>query len=443
MIKVTALSVLLAWMAVTFDLGSVSAATAPPSVAAESAFIMSVSTSENVFTYNPDKKIQPGNGAKLMTAMVLLDNMRSEKELDNRFRIPDDAVKEGMYFKAGEDLYIRDLIYILLMTGSDDAARALAIYSYSDEASFVEAMNAKVQQMGLKNTHYVNVTGAEEGGQYTTAADTAAIAVAAYRYPLLEQIIGTTSYTTKAINSTPAKDITSTDDLSTGANGQTKYKGMIGGLVSGSAPDTGATYIGFAEQDDMILAGVLHGVNKTSISSAFPTIMDYGFSKVTRNVIVKKGKEVGKIKIHGAAKTRAPVCTERKGFVYIPPEGSKSLVKTQVVIDDKLEAPVKAGTRAGEYRIYVADELKGTVPLVVNEDIKKGWLPSKIYISNLATVIICLVILALVIEIFRIRARKKRIKRLRAAKRKEEIRRLALKQMEEDRFRNRGGPYSF
>ncbi len=66
----------------------------------------------------------------------------------------------------------------------------------------------------------------------------------------------------------------------------------------------------------------------------------------------------------------------------IPPEGSDSLVKTEAVIYNDVEAPANQAIR--EYPIYVANELQETADLVT-----EVWLPSYIYISNMMTVTIC------------------------------------------------------
>ena len=154
-------------------------------------------------------------------------------------------------------------------------------------------------------------------------------------------------------------------------------------------------------------------------------------------MIIKKDVKIGKVRIKHGAKTRLAAYTSGKGYVYIPPEGSDSLVKTESVIFDNVEAPIKAGDKVGEYRIYVADELTGTVDLVVKEDVSLGWLPSYIYISNTMTVIICVILLIIVLLIVRAGNIKRRRKRMRARKHKEKIREIARQRLEIEEDRKR------
>ena len=106
----------------------------------------------------------------------------------------------------------------------------------------------------------------------------------------------------------------------------------------------------------------------------------------------------------------------------MPPEGSNDLVQTEVVMYDDLKAPLKEGSKVGEFRIYVADELKGTVDLVTKTDVKRGWWPSRYYISNFATVVICLVLLAIAALIMRILYVRKRREQIKAARRERRLR---------------------
>ena len=166
-------------------------------------------------------------------------------------------------------------------------------------------------------------------------------------------------------------------------------------------------------------------------------LFNYGFKKATQKVIIKKGIKVGRVKVKHGAKTRMKVYTSGKGYVYIPPEGSDSLVKTEVVIYNNVEAPLKSGDKVGEYRIYVANELTGTVDLVVNEDDKVGWLPSYIYISNMMTVTICVTLFIIFLLLVRARNIRRRRKRLRTRKHKEKIREIARQRLEIEEDRRR------
>ena len=428
----------------TINANEAYAASAEPSISADSAIVMSASTGETVYASHELRKMPMADSVKFMTAMVVIDNMHSSSEFKNKVQITSAIAKSGDTFAVNESVSVRDLMYAMLMSSSDEAATALAIYSSGSVSAFVSQMNAKTQELGLTNTHYVDPTGAYDTEQYSTAADTAIITQKAFRYSNIKKMSRTLTHQIAATNSSKAKTVTNTNDLLTGGTGGSlKYSGMYGGIIGHlTKPQTASTYVGIAEKDDMSLIVVLLGEPEASRAKDAKALLDYGFSNVTRKVIVKADKNVGKIKIKHGAKTRVSVYTAGKGFVYIPPEGGKSLVKTRTVIYDNLTAPVKAGTKAGEYRIYVADELTGTVDLIVKDDVKTGWFPSYIYISNLMSVIIGIVIVIIVYFLLRARATRRRKRRQKERERKEKILEIARKQMEiEDDRKRRNWTY--
>ena len=104
---------------------------------------------------------------------------------------------------------------------------------------------------------------------------------------------------------------------------------------------------------------------------------------------------------------------------------------------DDLNAPLKKGDKVGEFRIYVADELKGTVDLVIREDVPVGWYPSRFYISNTATMVIGVILLLLLLFLLRVLHVKRRRVRRREAVRRQKIREIARMQLEIDEDRKR------
>ena len=246
---------------------------------------------------------------------------------------------------------------------------------------------------------------------------------------------GESSHTVKVADGDGDKKITNTHPFMTGSD---SYKGFKGGTYSKlTEPEGKEVFLAYVTHNDMSLVVVLFDEAEGKSAEDATKLFNYGFKKATQKVIIKKGVKVGRVKVKHGAKTRMKVYTSGKGYVYIPPEGSDSLVKTEAVIYNNVEAPLKSGDKVGEYRIYVANELTGTVNLVVNEDDKVGWLPSYIYISNMMTVTICVILFVIFLLLVRARNIRRRRKRLRARKHKEKIREIARQRLEIEEDRRR------
>lgn len=115
-----------------------------------------------------DEKLPIASLTKLMTALIVLDNF----DLSQRVIISDYVVShegEMGQLKAGDDLNVEDLLYIMLMESSNDAAYAFAEVIGQD--SFVALMNQKAELLGLENTHYSNPAGLDISENYSSAED--------------------------------------------------------------------------------------------------------------------------------------------------------------------------------------------------------------------------------------------------------------------------------
>lgn len=418
-------------MMTTFGINGVYAAA--PVANADSYVVMSASTGEVVYGEHENRKLQMAGTAKLMTAMVVIDRMHDDKEYDNNIQISTDVAKHGDYLKAGDKVSVRDLMYLLLMGDSNEAAEALAIYSAGADTAFVDCMNSRAKELGLVSTNYNNVTGKFSQKQFSTALDTAKILRAAADYPVINEILSSSRHTIeiKGKSKDKTKDFTLTSKIKINTAGLSISKEIPADNQAGNM------YYGYASQNGMNMVVIMFNSVPDTTEADAAALFKYGYDNVTMQPIIKAGKEVAKAKIKHGASTRVPLYTKTKGYVYVPKEGSESLINTNIVTYKHLEAPIKAGTIAGEYRIYVADEYQGKVDLVVKEDVPVGWFPSYIYISNTATVIIIIILMILIAFVLRVRAVKKRREKRRRLERQRKIREIAERELaiEQDRIR--------
>ena len=412
-----------------------------PSVSASSYMVMSGSTSEKVASKHADRKMQPGKITLLMTAMVVLDNMYDEGELKNTVETGKTIAEYGETFKKGESASVGDLLNAMLVGGDVQAAELLAKYSASSRDIFVNEMNSKCMELGLMDTLFTNAGGRNDIGSYSTAADLAVITQAAYRYQFIKDALAKKSVTIAVTEKKKKKpreiEFKGTNPLLTG-NEKTDYQYIKGGILGLLDENVNsAQYAAIATKDEMQMIVVLMDSAKENAGREAVSLFEYADAKVTKNTIVKKGKLVGHARVRGGAITRVAAYTETKGFAYVPPEGSDSLIQTQVAMFDDLNAPLHKGDKVGEFRIYVADELKGTVDLIIKEEVPAGWYPSKFYISNTGTIVLGTVLILLLLLLLRVwYVRHSREKR-REALRRQKIRELAIMQLEIDEDRKR------
>lgn len=138
-----------------------------------------------LFKKDGDIKLPIASLTKLMTAMVALKNY----DLTDKVTISQDAIlQEGKknVLKQQDVVSVKDLLYIMLIESSNQAAYALS--EVKGEKNFVELMNQEAEKLGLKNTHFSDPTGLSSEN-YSTAEDL--IELTEYllkNYPIITEI---------------------------------------------------------------------------------------------------------------------------------------------------------------------------------------------------------------------------------------------------------------
>jgi D-alanyl-D-alanine carboxypeptidase len=96
-----------------------------------------------------------------------------------------------MYLEAGEKLFVKDLIYGLLLMSGNDAAEALASLYSGDVNDFVDLMNSKAEEIGLKNTHFTNPSGLDDDDHFSSARDLSILTEYALNNRLFASVVAT------------------------------------------------------------------------------------------------------------------------------------------------------------------------------------------------------------------------------------------------------------
>ncbi len=180
-------------------------------VGARAAVVIDGATEKILYAKNPNWKLPPASTTKLVTAMVVIDNISPDAVLTVSENAAD-TPSVTPHLRAGERFKVRDILYLALMRSVNGAAVALAEATAGSEERFAALMNEKVAGLGADNTRFINASGLPGPGQHITAFDLAKVMKAALQYPLIKEIINTR---TKDIYSTEGRRIfvKSTDQL--------------------------------------------------------------------------------------------------------------------------------------------------------------------------------------------------------------------------------------
>ncbi len=157
---------------------------------AKSAIAVNIETDTILYEKNIQEKMPIASLTKLMTALIILE----KNELDSHVIISRTAIaSEGNKgnLKVDEKITVKNLLYLLLVNSSNDAAVAVAEHIAGSENEFVKLMNQKAEELGLSDTCFINATGLDLNNKsnYSTAYDLVKLTDHISDKPLLWEIM--------------------------------------------------------------------------------------------------------------------------------------------------------------------------------------------------------------------------------------------------------------
>lgn len=173
---------------------------------AQSAFIYELNTNTVIYNYNPDLTISPGALAKLVTAIVAIENGDLDKVVTvnsmSYKTLPGSAVRVNAGLKEGEEMTLRDLLHCMIMTWANDAAVTIAESVGGTQANFVQMMNDWVADAGCVDTKFTNCHGISAPEARSNARDLVRIYQKACKNSEFKKLLATTAYTVEPTNKT-------------------------------------------------------------------------------------------------------------------------------------------------------------------------------------------------------------------------------------------------
>lgn len=157
---------------------------------ARAAALIDVESGRLLYSSRGDEPMLIASLTKIMTAIVAIEN----GDLTSKVKVGKNAyAKEGssLYLKQGEEMLLEDMLYGLMLRSGNDAATAIAEHVGGSEQGFVYLMNAKAEELGLKNTHFANPHGLDAEGHFSSANDMAVLTAYAMHNPVFKEIVKT------------------------------------------------------------------------------------------------------------------------------------------------------------------------------------------------------------------------------------------------------------
>ena len=332
---------------------------------AKSSILMCIETKDVIKEKNAHERLSPASVTKIMSILLILEAIDSGKiKLNDMVAASENAVSMGgsqIWLEFGEEMSVDDLLKAVIISSANDACTLLGEYVAGSSSAFVDMMNKKAKELGLKDTNFENCTGLDDDvtNHYSSAYDLAVIACEVMKYDLV------TKYSTVWLDSlrNGETELNNTNKLVNTYNG-------ITGLKTGTTSNAGFCLCATATRDGMSLVSVVLGSDSSDDRFNLSTqLLDYGFANYRLEKLTIDERNLKTVKVKkGTVKSIMPAVPEQQNVLT---EKSSGEVICKYNIKKEINAPVKSGDKLGEI-VYYSDSKKiASVALTADRNVVK------------------------------------------------------------------------
>lgn len=322
-----------------------------------SCILIEANTGKILYEKNSNDVRFPASTTKIMTAILTVENCN----LDDVATVSHNAVYSIPYdythasLKEGEELTIEQLLYALMIPSANDAAIVLAEHISGSVEEFAKLMNKRAEELGCKNTHFVNPNGIHSKDHTSTSYDLALMGKFAMQNSIIRKIVSTTQFTLSATNKYSKTDriFNNSNDL---LNTYSKYyyEGTTG-VKTGYTGEAGNCIIASAKKNNLeVILVVLGGEStNTGLSQRYldcKTLFDYAFNNYSLKTLNEKNAVLKQITVRGATEETQNLNVLIKDKIEIFSENSADLssLEPEITLDENLMAPISANSAIGK-----------------------------------------------------------------------------------------------
>ena len=237
--------------------------------------LMDMATGEIIFEKNKDEQVAVASMTKMVAQIIILEQIEAGKiKWDDIVTASANASGMGgsqIYLTTGEEMTVEDMMKGISMASANDATVAMAEFIAGSEVEFVEMMNNKVKELGLKNTFFKNCTGLDEEGHYSSAYDMAVIARELLKHEKILEF--------SAVYEDYLREDTDNKFWLVNTNKLVRFYEGADGLKTGHTDAAKYCLAASAKRDDLRLIAIVLGEdNSQTRNSETMSLLDYGFN---------------------------------------------------------------------------------------------------------------------------------------------------------------------
>ncbi len=327
------------------------------------ALIVEVDTGAVLLDKRADERMPPASMAKMMTVYTVFTLLRDGKaKLTDELPVSEAAWRTGgskMFVPLGGRVSIDDLLHGAIIQSGNDACVVLAEGLAGSVPAFVDLMNQKAKEIGLKDSHFANVDGLPDPNEWMTARDIATLAVHTIKdFPEFYKLYSQLDFTY--------------NNIKQGNRNPLLYKNMgADGLKTGHTEEAGYSLAASLVRGDRRIVMVLGGLpTMKARAEESERLADWAFREYGDYRLFAAGDKVEDAPVWLGDQARVPL-TVGKDLVVTLSRKERKEMQVALDYDSPIPAPVAKGAQVGKIVISAPDMPPQEVPLIAADPVPR------------------------------------------------------------------------
>jgi D-alanyl-D-alanine carboxypeptidase (penicillin-binding protein 5/6) len=338
---------------------------------ARSAILMDADSGTVIYEKNSHLSLPPASITKIMTMLLVMEAIDEDRlKLTDKVQASEYAASMGgsqIFLEPGEEMTVEEMLKGVALASGNDASVALAEKLGGSEQQFVVMMNEKAEQLGMKNTKFVNCNGLPAEGHVSSANDIALMSRELLKYEEITKYTGLYQDYLRKDSPKPFW-LVNTNKL-------VRFYHGVDGLKTGFTSEAKFCLSATARRDNMRLIAVVMGEPNTKTRNAEVShLFDYAFAQYTNVPIYKKGDPIGTLSVEKGKLDRVPLTAKNSYSVLLKKGDAGKGIRHELKLDSAIRAPIEKGQPIGKLVVYrgaeVLTEFSVESPLAIE---KAGW----------------------------------------------------------------------
>ena len=339
----------------------------PPELDNKSYVLMDYETGQILAAKNENEKLAPASMTKMMTSFIIEQKLlKGELTENEQVRMNESAWCRGsstescMYVPLTGTATVLEMLRGIIVQSGNDASKAMAEHIAGNEGTFAHMMNQEAKRMGMVNTQFANSTGMPAEGHYSTAKDMAVLAQHIIKdsskyYPIYSE----KEFTFNGIKQGNRNALLYTDP-------------SVDGLKTGHTEEAGYCLTTSSKRGPMRLISVIFGTpSMNERAGQTRSLLAWGFANFETANVQPANQVLAKAKVW-FGKTDEVELGLAEHFNVTMPKGQADKIKTQLVVQPKLNAPLAHGQVVGKLVASLDGKVIAEKPLVALKPVEEA-----------------------------------------------------------------------